>query len=511
MKQPVLINEAVNLENCAREPIHIPGSIQPHGLLFVLRELDLTILQVSQNVELFLGIAPELLLERGLSTFLNEEQVAQIRFALASVDPTENNPVQLQLQMKHKPGQLDGFVHRHDGFAFLELEPATLAAHTRFLDFYRKVSALTTTLHESPTLPTLLNDAVVAIRELTGYDRVMIYRFSENFEGEVVAEARTEAAESFDGLWFPASDIPEQARRLYVLNPIRGITDVRYVPVPLVPVLNPDSQRPTDLSFAFLRSVSPLHCEYLQNMGVAASMSISILRNNQLWGLVACHHLSPKYTPYEIRKACTFIGQVLNGEIGRRQTEGEAAYQTAATIVQANFLGFMATAPSPLLGLVNSSPNLLDLIPAEGAAVVIGDKVHTLGDVPGYTDLIKLVEWLKASGVTGTFVTPSLRNHMSMSQEASSTSSGVIALEIARHPAAYVLFLRPEVAQTVRWGGNPDKPVVASEDGFRLSPRKSFAAWTEKVQGRSLPWSKGEIRVANELRNLISVVAYAKE
>lgn len=500
----------VDLDNCAREPIHLAGAIQPHGLLFILREPELKIVQVSENISLFLGISPDRLLGQDLSSFLSPEQVEKIRFALASVDPRDNNPVELQLASKHEEGTLDGFVHRHDGFSFLELEPATLANGARFLNFYKIVSGLTDRLHAAGSLSALFHEAARGIREMSGFDRVMLYRFADNYEGEVISEAKAEHADSFLGLWYPASDIPEQARKLYQLNPIRNIVDVGYTPVPIVPAINPDSHRPVDLSFAGLRSVSPIHCEYLRNMGVAASMSVSILLGGKLWGLVACHHLSPKLVAYELRKACAFIGQVLSSEIARRVAEEETQYQARAVITEAKFLELMAGSSPPLLGLVSSTPNLMDLIPCEGAAVVQGEKADLLGTTPGYDELMEIVGLLQGANLPSSFVTRSLMNYFPITESMRATASGIIALEIARDPVTYILFFRPEVAQTVVWAGNPEKPVTATEGGFLLHPRHSFAAWKEEVKGKALPWSKGEVRAANELRKLIAVVAYAR-
>jgi chemotaxis family two-component system sensor kinase Cph1 len=500
----------VNLDNCAREPIHIPGAIQPHGLLFVLREPELTIVQVSENVELVLGIPSDKLLNQRLSSFLSPEQVEKVRFALSSVDPKETNPVQLGIGTVGEESQLDGFVHRYDGLSYLELEPVSDSEGFRFLDFYKRVSQLTSRLHAAPSLSTLLNQAAEGVRVMTDFDRVMIYRFAQSQEGEVVAESKADVMDPFLGIWYPASDIPEQARRLYLLNPIRNIVDVNYTPVPIVPVINPGTNRPADLSFTTLRSVSPIHCEYLQNMGVTASMSISIIIDGKLWGLISCHHRSPNFVTYEVRKACTFIAQVLSGEISRREMMQDSAYQSHTTATQAKFLELMAGSSNPLLGLVSSSPTLLDLIPAQGVAVVQGDKAHMLGDTPAYEDLMQLVALLQDADFSGSFVTRSLKNHFSLTEGMRETASGLIALQIEREPATYILFFRPEAPQTVLWGGNPEKPVLASDDGFRLSPRKSFEKWKEEVTGQSLPWTKSEIRAAQELRNLVTVVAYTK-
>jgi chemotaxis family two-component system sensor kinase Cph1 len=500
----------VNLESCAREPIHIPGAIQPHGLLFVLREPDLTILQVSDNVPAALNLPIDAILNHPLSSIFDSAQRDRVQFALDSLEPRDNNPVDLQLQTHNGMGPLDGFVHHHGGFSFLELEPAAVAYNARFLEFYKTISRITTRLHTAPTLPALLDIAAAGIREMTGFDRVLIYRFAENFEGEVVAEAKATGLDPFLGLWFPASDIPEQARRLYTLNPVRSIMDAAYQPAYLLPVLNPDTGRPTDLSFAGLRSVSPIHCEYLINMGVTASMSVSILREGRLWGLVSCHHNTPRMVPYEMRKACTFVGQVISTEIARRESELETAYFSRITLTQARFLELMASAPDPLLGLIHASPTLLDFIPCDGVAIVASGKADMLGFTPGYLDVLNLVDRLQDSGVPSTFHTTSLKNHFPITEALRATASGLIALQVERDPATYILFFRPEVSATVTWGGNPEKPVIPTDDGFRLSPRKSFEKWTEEVSGRSLPWTPLEIRGATDLRNLIAVVLHSR-
>ena len=500
----------VNLDNCAREPIHIPGAIQPHGVLFVLSEPDLIVLQVSENSSIFLGLSPAELLDQGLDSFLHAEQMERVSFALSSADPNDNNPVKLQLESKTGEVQLDAMVHRHDGFSFLELEPSTPANDTYFLDFFKTVSKVTTQLQTASTLNDLLAAAAAGFRQITGFDRVMIYRFSDSGAGEVLAEAKIEDAEPYLGLWYPASDIPEQARRMYVLSPIRSIPDVSYKPVLITPVINPVSRRPSDLSHASLRSVSPIHCEYLSNMGVTASMSVSLIRDGKLWGLISCHHFSPKFVPYESRKASTFLGQVLSGEIARREVEAEAAYSVHSNTIQAQFLELMAASINPLEGLLRFHPNLLDLIPAGGAAVVTRDDIQMLGSTPGEKGVRAIIRFLTSAGGPSTFATGSLKNHFAAAEGMADTASGVIVLTISQNPASFVLLFRPQIAQTVIWGGNPNKPAIAREDSFRLSPRKSFAAWKEEVQGSALPWTVGEVRAANELRKLISVVAFKK-
>jgi chemotaxis family two-component system sensor kinase Cph1 len=501
----------VDIESCAREPIHIPGAIQPHGVLLVLSVPNLQIMQVSENCDLILGIPTEFLLGKGLSSFLDAAQMARVQFALQAADPAENNPVRLELLSRHEAGRLDGVVHSHDGLYILELEPSLPPQQSYFLDFYRNIAKCTDRLYAAQSMRAVLNEAANGVRQITGFDRVMIYRFMENGDGEVLAESKRSDVEPYLGLRYPASDIPEQARQLYLLSPIRNIPEVPYTPVPLLPAINPETRRPADLSYASLRSVSPVHCEYLMNMGVAASMSVSIVRDGKLWGLVACHHLSPKFLSYEVRRACCFVGQVLAGEIGRREAAEESAFAMRATMMQARFLELVA-APSSgaLFDLTHSNPTLLDYLPAGGAAVVIADKVQSCGATPSDGEVLSLMKRLRSAGAPNTFFTNCLRNHFAAFETMAHTASGVIALEVSREPSSYIFFFRPEVTQTVTWGGDPAKAVVAKENGFRLSPRKSFAAWKEKSRATALPWTKLEIRAADELRKLIVVVTAKK-
>lgn len=496
----------VNLDNCAREPIHIPGAIQPHGVLLVLEPVTLRCVQVSENINEFLHVTVEQCLAQGLPSFLNGDQIARIKSAFAATDPREHNPVQLQLSTKKDGLVLDGVVHTHDGCCFLELEPTTAPNTLYFRDFYKTVSKATSRMQLADTLPGVLEAAAEEFQTICGFDRVMIYRFAASGEGEVVAEAKIESAEPYLGLWYPASDIPEQARRLYLQNPMRIIPEVPYKAVPLVPAINKITSRPTDLSYVGLRSVSSIHCEYLMNMGVSASMSVSIVREGKLWGLVSCHHFSPRFIAFETRNACIFLGQVLSGEITRREVEGEANFSAKAIGLQAKLLELMAASPNPLFGLVTSTPNLLDLIPAGGAAVLTGDKFQAVGITPSMEDTRALVKAMRDAHAPDTFQTRSIRNHFDASRDVMETASGVILLQISRDTQSYVLFVRPEVAQTVRWGGDPNKPAAMSDDGFRLSPRKSFAVWKEAVEGTALPWTPNELRVADELRKLILAV-----
>ena len=501
--------QSVNVDSCAQEPIHILGNIQAHGILFVLSQKDFTCVQVSSNVEQILGRAPEEYLGKPLAGFLDDEQFKAVQFALSVVDPTENNPVKLNLQARHEPVLLDGIVHGHEGFHFLELEPSTAARQTFFLDFYKAVSRATRELQSADSMSRLLQAAAHEFRNITEFDRVMIYKFLPGDEGQVVAESAKDGLGSFLDLRFPASDIPEQARRLYLLNPIRLIADVAAKPVPVVPPINPESSRPVDLSFSSLRAVSSVHIEYLKNMHVTSSMSVSVVRDGKLWGLVACHNYNgPNFVPYERRKACTFLGQVLSLEIAAREGKEEYEFQVRSNALQARFLENLAGARGPE-SLVDAKPNLLDFLEAEGAAVVTGGAVYSVGATPSFEQIHDLSRWFETRNMPA-LITDSLSQFYQPGEAIKQVASGVLALEISRSSHTYIIWFRPEQERIVTWGGNPNKPVESRQGSFKLSPRKSFEAWRETVRGKSLPWKDSEVRSALNLRNVLSVSVFTK-
>ena len=471
--------------------------------MFVLQPGDTKVVQVSQNCGVMLGVSPEKVLSGGLGSVLTPAQMEMVRSALAAPDPHEANPVQLKILTQTTGEWLDGIVHSYEGCDFLELEPSEPAIQSYFLDFYKNVSRTTHELQAATSFENLLSEAAEGIRRVTGYGRVLIYRFSEGGEGEVVAESKSPWMEPFLGLRYPASDIPEQARRMYVLSAIRCIPDAGYVASPLVPDLNPVSGRPTDMSFATLRSVSPIHCEYMQNMGVAASMSVSIVRNGLLWGLIACHNETPRWTAYEMRTACAFLGRVLSGEIARRESEQEKGYLIDRNVVLSRLLAVMAGQPSPLAALGEAAALLRELIPCDGVAVIEEEGLWRSGATPEPEEFSELYNSLKHVVHSGVFATNKLKYGFPSLEKLRATAAGLILLELSRVPLRLIYFFRAELPQTVKWAGNPEKAVVPAGDGVRVSPRKSFALWKEQLHATSAPWTKAEMEVAADLRELV--------
>lgn len=492
----------IDLTNCDREPIHTPGLIQPHGVLLVLNRLNLEIIQVSLNTQAVIDRPPEALLGKSLSNLLDDQQVQQVRQCLTE-DFENVNPLNLSIQCSDQPIHFDGIVHCCDDAVLLELEPKTAAEKTDFFDFYHQVKGTITQIQKASTLLEMCQVVVKEIRRITGFERVMVYQLDAEGAGRVIAE-ETDRETSYLDLHYPPSDIPKQARHLYTLNWLRLIPDAQYHPVGLIPANNPLTDQPLDLSFSVLRSVSPLHVEYMHNMGVTASMSISLLQDQQLWGLISCHHSSPKYMPYSIRTMCEFIGQVMSAELINKQTREDTDYKRQLKSLQTRFVETLSKAEHVLSGMAQLDDQLLHLVSATGAAICSGDQCVRVGETPSEKEIYALLDGLRPHLRQGIFSTRSLSQTYPAAESYQAIASGVLALEISRTNRNYVLWFRPEMIQTVKWGGNPNKPIEVLNDGsVRLSPRKSFDLWQETVRGRSHPWKPCELEAVAELRNLI--------
>ncbi|WGV26020.1 sensor histidine kinase [Halotia branconii] len=501
----------VDLTNCDREPIHIPGSIQPHGILLALKEADLTILQVSNNIFNFFGLHPEELLNQPLHKLIESEQVHLLQDCLSQENLSFVNPIEFTIKSGDKTIHFDGIVHRSHQVLILELEPAFSEKDNAFFRFYHLVKLAMSKLQGAATVTKLSQILAKEIKKITGFDRVMIYRLDDDWNGIVIAEEKPEYLTAYLGLHYPASDIPHQARQLYSQNWLRLIPDAGYQSAAIVPINNPETEQPLDLSMSVLRSVSPLHVEYMHNMGVKASMSISIMKNKKLWGLIACHHQSPKYIPYEIRNACEFLGQMTSLELGTKEDSEDSEYKITLKSVHSKLIEFMSAEKNFIEGLINYEPNLLNLVNAQGAAVCFSGEYFTVGNTPEKQDLQDLVEWLYQNLREDIFYTDALSQVYPQAEKFRDVASGLMTFSFSKTQKNYVLWFRPEVVRTINWGGNPNKPVeVTANGGLRLSPRKSFELWKEIVQFKSRPWKSCEVDAALELRSAIIGVVLRK-
>jgi light-regulated signal transduction histidine kinase (bacteriophytochrome) len=309
----------------------------------------------------------------------------------------------------------------------------------------------------------------------------------------------------------PASDIPKQARQLYTLNLVRLIPDVNYQPVELISSDNPVNNKSLDLSLSVLRSVSPIHIEYLKNMGVAASMSISLIKDKKLWALIACHHNSPKYLNYELRTACEFLGQVMSLELVAKEDNEDLDYKMSLKSIQSKFIEAIPQNENFMDSLVKDKSNLLNLVGAQGVAIYANDHLSVIGKTPQKVEIQDLIEWMATKINNDIFYTDCLPKLYPNAEKFKNVASGLLALSISQIQKNYILWFRPEVIQTVNWGGNPNKSVEVEQDGnLRLSPRKSFELWQETVRLKSLPWKQCEIDAVLELKNAIVGIVLRK-
>jgi len=487
----------LDLSACDREPIHIVGSVQPHGFLLGLEARSLTIVQASANAPAAATVGT--VLDAALP-----DLAAVVRHHLAAAEP-QDGALYLRTVTLETGGGRQAYevaAHRVDDLVVLELEEIDAAAAEIGVDVLTpRLRAFVERLQTARTVEDLCRFVAEDIRQITGLDRALVYRFDRDWHGTVLAEAGNGVLPSYLDLRFPASDIPVQARELYRRNRLRIIPDAGYVPVPIRPATTP-SGKPLDLSQSVLRSVSPVHVEYMRNMGTMASMSVSILVDGALWGLVSCHNRDPKRVPLQARNACDFLTQIFALQLAARERGAQAEQRLALGAVQARLLAYMAEEESFVDGLLNHPDDVLALVNASGAAVVTAEKCRLLGATPSEREVRALSDWLAARDEEEVFVAEALSEVFPPAEAFADRASGVLAISVSKKYASYVLWFRPEVVRTVKWGGNPVKAVRPDPSGGpdRLHPRKSFEIWKETVKGRSLPWTLPEVEAAKDLR-----------
>ncbi len=500
-----LTTSDVNISRLKQPAIHSLTEIQAHGVLLVLQEPDLKILQVSRNTRKFFGLEPDEVLNLGIERLFDSFQLDQLREGLSRENLELMNPTKVWVR-KHGDDYsvFDAIAHRNrDGLLVLELEPAMIQDDIPFLSFYHLARTSINQLQTTTNLREFCQIIVQEVRRVTGFDRVMLYKFDDDGHGEVVAEEKIDELEPYCGLHYPESDIPQPARQMFLSNWIRVIPDTSAKAIPLFPRKNPQTGQPVDLLRSILRSPYSCHTDYLHNMGVGASLTISLMKDDKLWGLIACHHCTPKYVPYEVRKACEFLGRVIFAEISTREEEADYHYRIQLAQVQSDLFESMAQSSDFIAALTEYQPNLLDLAQAQGAAICFNGNWTTIGQTPDDDELNYLTQWLAKNVQEDVFYTDSLPLIYSDAERFKDTASGLLAIPISKR--SYVMWFRPEVIQTVNWGGDPNNAYELDQSGAepRLCPRKSFELWKETVQLKSLPWKPVEVKAVLELRKAI--------
>ncbi len=493
-------------DNCAREPIHIPGGIQPHGFLMSVDDHGIVV-QASRNVALLSGTEVDAVLGKPLAELIG----TGASLVLDALDMLEAEGIPLYAGSIEDPrctrdgahtySPLAIVVHAHQGLRIVELEPAHGTADV-FASMYPLVRTFINRLQGVDDVAGLARLAAEEIHRITGFGRTMVYSFDEEGHGHVIAEAAEPGYATYLDQRFPASDIPAQARALYVRNRIRLIADADYVAEPLVPALHPATCKPTDLTFASLRSISPVHVQYMKNMGTWASMSMSIVVRGRLWGLISCHHHTALLPSFEVRTACEHVAQVLSLQVEAKEDHAEADYRLALRRRQTQLLASMANTDDFVESIAGDTEDLLALVGATGAVAVFEGRIARVGDAPDDATIDKLLAWLDTRSEE-VYATDQLAAAWPDAQACGigPEASGMLVVSLSRMFRNYVIWFRAEVVRTIRWAGDPRAKL--SSLSASLSPRESFEAWTQTVRERSAPWRAAELEIAAEFRGAL--------
>lgn len=483
--------QKVDLTNCDREPIHILGAIQPFGFLLAVSP-DWMVRHASANCAAYLSAAAEP--GAPATGLLGEPATQALRRHMQRLRDDEAVERIFGVPTGPSGALMDYSLHRSGASLVIEGEPSQPEDE---FDAASVVRATIGRLQRHGSVVDMCREAARQVRALTGFDRVMVYRFDEDGAGEVVAEAARSDLESFLGLHYPASDIPQQARALYTRNWLRIIADINADPVRIAPETGPDG-RPLDLSHAKLRAVSPIHIEYLRNMGVSASLSVSILVRGKLWGLFACHHYSPRRISYARRTAAELYGQMFSLLLESQERESAAHFELSARDLHNRLMGAIAADDPPFEALSSFLDDFRDVISCDGVGVFIGDQVALRGATPSQEQSTSLLRFLNQTSPSQLYATHELALRYEPAKHFQ--VAGLLAVPISRAPRDYLVFFRKEVARTVNWAGDPTKPAQIGPLGDRLTPRKSFDLWRETVRGQSRHWSDLDRRIAENLR-----------
>ncbi|MDC0737839.1 HWE histidine kinase domain-containing protein [Cognatishimia sp. SS12] len=487
-----------DLTTCDQEPIHIIGTVQDFGCLLAV-STDWIVTHFSANCPEILGCDGDML-GRPISEFLTPQALHDLRTRMQMLQ-IDDKPVRVFAYDLKGDGQLfDISVHTSERRFVFEFEPRGTSPQ----DVYDPalVQALIARVQRHDTLDALAHEAARGLRNLSGFDRVMVYKFEEDGSGHVIAEARKPDVEPFLGLRYPASDIPKQARELYKRSLLRIIPDVDAPVHPVRPERDPMGA-PLDMSLAVTRAVSPIHLEYLGNMGVAASMSVSILRNGELWGLLACHHYAPHYISYEKRTSVELFAQLFNYELAQLEMQDELGDVERARGMHDRLLPQFSSGRGLVDVFKDLCREMSGAVAFDGAVIYSdGDYRHT-GTVPTLAEMDALARFLNACPPGQIYTTDQLGAFYDGAGAIADRVAGLLAIPISRKPRDYLVLFRREVVKSVVWAGNPTKPVETNENGRRLTPRKSFQAWKEMARGQSQPWHPRELRIAEALRTTL--------
>ena len=494
----------VDLTTCDKEPIHIVGKIQAQGFLIAVDIDTGLITYISENTQAVLHVPHDSFLGKHIDaveqplkllvskTSLNISQLLSlgINKNFAATNPfyvtIDSQPYHLVISVSGNNYLLE--------FEFTETDID--------FDIQKIIGRSVSEILSGNSINLLLKAAASEIKDIIRYDRVMIYKFNDDGHGEVIAEEVNSDLDPFLGLHYPASDIPRQARELYKINLTRIIADVDSECSAII--TNSEEDNKLDLTHSILRAVSPIHIQYLKNMGVASSFSISLILNGELWGLIACHNYTPKFIDYKIRDASKLIGQILSSALEYRIGEEDSKTFAGFNETVNKLVTHLENENDFIKALTGGKVTIKDINFSSGAILFFENKITSIGLTPSAAEVIDIVEWLKINMEETVYTSNKFSEVFAAAKNYTHLASGIMACWLTKELSELIIWFKPEQIQKVNWAGNPEKPVERSGDGVvHLSPRKSFATWTGIVKGASEKWSRAEITTAMAIREQV--------
>ncbi|MWV28243.1 HWE histidine kinase domain-containing protein [Aurantiacibacter rhizosphaerae] len=494
----------VDLTNCDREEIHLLGHVQTFGCLLAFSS-DWLIVHASCNTDEILGVKAEEIIGTSALDVITESALHDIRGAVQTLNAMDATAHLFDVRVRaNDDRRFNIALHRTGRNTIVEIEPAL--SQEKQKDSMSQVRNIIDRLNGVDDVDKLCKIAARFVGLLTGFDRVMVYRFAPDLSGQVIAEAANPGIDSFMGLRYPASDIPSQARELYRRSLIRIISDVNDKVSPIIPEANSENEK-VDLSLSTLRAVSPIHLEYLRNMGVEASMSISIMVNGKLWGLFACHHYKPLVLDARVRSACDLFGQMFGYVLAALENRRKSNDMEAVRNLHDDLMRHFAEGAKVEDDVDFILEGLDEIVDFDGAVSWIDGKFRQVGNTPTKDEIMTLVRFLNTTATSQVYSTNCLHKVHPPAEDYIARGAGLLALPVSRKPRDYIMLFRGEVAKTVTWAGNPEKAIEYGPNGARLTPRKSFASWKETVYGQSEDWTAKEKEIAERIRvTLLEVV-----
>lgn len=485
---------------CGNIPIHIINTVQEYGALLVMDRPALHIRQVSENINIVFGKEVKELIDMPLPELLRPED----NELLAGVIKKNSSEEQILIwQLNNNRHYVNLHIREDMVLAEINLQPLKADQQDTFTSQYQDIRASIAAIEKADSLSAACEVAATELKRISGFDKVMIYAFDKDWNGNVLAEAMEPDMESYIGFTFPASDIPKPARDLYLRNAYRFIPDREFKPQKLYPVINPISGSFLDMSPCNVRAVAAVHIEYLKNMNVTASMSVRIIQDNALWGLIACHHKTARQVGQQLCAVLELLSSVISSKISSLE---HGVYHNVNTRLKSIYTDLMESIYQGGRledSLLAGHAGVRALLSATGVAITYRKKLFTAGDTPGKQTLEDLILWLHLKQLRKVFATDALPAVFDLDEKFREIASGMLVIPIHSALDEYIIVFRPEYIRTTNWGGNPEERIRFEENQQIYHPRHSFKLWQEQVRGYSKPWLQEEILIAENLRSFI--------